>query len=393
MRMDTPANSTSEVLRLHRREEGYRSLLLRLFVLLKTAQVGDQDEERFEGALQSFLTPLLMMLKTEGSLIIGERDGYLYLNGVRARVDLEGFAALKFLVQALLSRDLSGILFMVGVSEEELVRFLETFLRPDGGPSGHAFLEEVESRGILHIQPILRPEIDIVSALDPHGEEQQRSAPTQKTYFKSVFLLKILLEGVSLSSCVGIREAKQILLDLVDHLLEKDVLLIAIDGLREHAPEKFLHSINVAILATELGGQVLLDPDDLRDLGAAALVHECGRVEALAPLPVDAPHGYYEAAYRLLARGAHGSEDVLRIARIVREIPGSSPTASLVLQTLRLADRFERFLTRARSFDLDMSTILDRFRSQGTDRILLDALCATVRSFRPESSRVVAAVR
>ncbi|MFQ5503503.1 MAG: HD-GYP domain-containing protein [Planctomycetota bacterium] len=347
--------TTSEVFRIQTREEAYKDILIRLFVLLKTAQT-DTSDELFDSALDELMEALHQSLAREGTLVVGERDGYLYLNGVRARLDLDGFAALKFLVQAFIGRDLSGILFEHGVTGAEFRAFLEVFLKPENeSATGQGFTQLLRERGVSKIHPILRSQ-GKERADRFHSDPRIRPAAPQNTYFKSIFVIKQLLEGVGPSCCQTRRSSMRIIQRLSKHILDEEAFLIFLDQLRQWDFSLFKHSVNVSILSVVLGKRMGLSPTLLDDLGVAALFHDVGMVDLSFPKGERAvclakeernPRKHAELSLRRLISTGQVSDLILRAALIAYchhdkdEEPEGGSSTSLLARIVGVADSFE----------------------------------------------------
>ena len=339
------AGTTSGVLRVRRREELYREILVRFFVLMKTAQTISTEDEEFGEALERFLEPLSMCLDSEGTLVIGERDGSLYLNAIRARVDARGFPAQKYLVQTLVASEFAGIMFERGVSAKEVCTFLDVFFRPGRPTSAQAFSGLVDAQSICHIHPILR------SQLDPDFEADEDEASeslgtsdagpffSRKTYFKSIFVLKHLLESLRAVDYFDLRESKQIVQSLVEHLVEDEAADAALDLIRERDVVVFRHSVHSAVLAVGIGRRMGLGRRLLGDLGIAALFQHIAKHEH--ELASDTTNrAIHMASFRRLITNGGVSRMMLRAALTAYEradSPGDGDVVSLLTRIIRVA--------------------------------------------------------
>ncbi len=275
-----PQGSPSAVLRARNRDGRFRRLLRRLFVLLKAAQMREDGRDLFLKAVTEFMPSLGKVLDLEGELAIVEKDGYLFLNGIRAQVSVEGFAALKFLVQALIGRELSGISFLRGITKGEIERFMPLFAREEGIPCPfEEFEEALREHDIVMIRPIPRIR-----------RERPRTPKTEgeRTFLKTIFVQKQCLEGLRSGCILDLRLGKQIIQGIVEHLLEEEACLLALDSLRDRGPHLFHHSVRVAVVSVWLGRMLDLGPELLGKLGVAALFHDLG-VEPRDGGPVVTP--------------------------------------------------------------------------------------------------------
>lgn len=298
------------------REEGYQQVLLGLFRLLKSAEEAGTQALHSQETLNLFLDPLRVCLEQEGSLLLGEREGHLYLNGLRAHIDLEVFPALKYLVQSFRERNLLGLLFDSGIDAEELGRFLVSFLIAEDMPGEFGINQDLQT-----IHPLLRDSedgsISGLSRIDPGTVFTSR-----QTWFKNILVVKHLLQGRSSSCPVDVDEAMHILQDLAQVILSNEAFLLALDELEDWDPRLFSHSVDVALISVQLGRRMGLDQDQLNELGVSALVHDVGFVDLDAASQLrqkefrsreSSGEGRHESrSFRRLARHAVGSRLVMR---------------------------------------------------------------------------------
>ncbi|MEZ5988316.1 MAG: HD domain-containing protein [Planctomycetota bacterium] len=358
----TRGDAPAEVLRALEREEVYQRVLLRLFLLLKHVEEEDPAGVSDE-VLASFLDPLRDCLAAEGSLVLGERGGYLYLNGVRARLDLEGFSALRYLVQVLYAHELQGLLFEPGLSRADLLGLLALVLDRDAAPDA-SFSERLERAGVRRIHPIAREVVDEgdrenLYRLDPGADFSSR-----KTWFKSIFIVKHLLAGRSSSCPVGLDDAVPILQELAQALLGEESFLRALDDLKDWDAGLFSHSVDVALISVVLGRRMGFDNEHLAQLGVSALFHDIGHVglgraeergRSFRAGEVEEPRRHASRSFRRLAPYAVGSAILERAALIAwhHHEPGSplphprpdeEGRRALMRAVVEVVDRYDRLL-------------------------------------------------
>lgn len=374
--------ASMHLFRQHRREESYRALLVRLFVLLETTQAGGPRAERFAAACAAFRGELFELLEREGSLLLAEREGHLFFNGVRARIDLAGFTALKFLVRTLLARELSGFLLMQGLTDAELQQFFELFLSP-APHAGQTFCDELEQRGVRCIQPVLRVEGEFAEILGHVLESGSESPRRPTSYFKSIFLLRHLLSGLEGSRLVDFAEAKDLLLELVEFVLDEDGVLTALDHLKGSDPALYRHGVESAVLAQQIGRELGLEGELLLRLGVCALLHDFGHAR-----PGD---GAGERLSFQLVMGEHCfSELVLESAIVAHahenldELEGElDPQTELLARIVHATERFARLVTRGRVYGLDPVRVVRRLEQHGLAPHFVRALREIARRLSP----------
>ena len=263
--------SPSAIFQVQRREEDFQELLLKLFVLMKVSEDPGATGSLEKEALDAFFDILTPIVQREGELSVVEKGGHLFLNGVRARLRVEGFSALKFLVQTLFAHELSGIRFLMEVEKEEVDRFRSLLFESREAQEGLDFATILKKNRISSIQAIPRR---ILRARD----RVQPGIRPDQTYLRTIFVQKQLLEGLDVGDFLDIRRAKQVLEFLLGHLLKEERCLMALDSLRTKGEELFRHSVHVAVYSLFLGRKLGLPSELLGQLGVSALFHDLGLI-------------------------------------------------------------------------------------------------------------------
>ena len=342
---DSDAVSPSAVFQIQKREETYKHILLRLFFLLKVRQEDDSSEDLLEASLIGFHELLCQCLDKEGSLVMSEQDGFLFLNGVRARVDLDGFSALKYLVQALLARGLTGVLFESGLQTGEILDFLDVFVLTENGEH-QAFTRLLADRGVKHIHAIVDERYDLAREFGLDRRMLLKRPPTPgKTYFKRILVVKHLLNAVSSSCPVTREETHQLLQELALGVLGNESYLLALDELEDWNPELYSHSVSVAVISLALAVRMGLSEELLQDLGIAALFHDIGLVGTELSTAEDRRRGERRSAtLRRLFFCAEPSDNLLRSALAVDELYDVS--TSLLARILDVANAYDSLVKK-----------------------------------------------
>jgi hypothetical protein len=390
------------------RAELHRNLVFRLFVLMKTAAIHEHANVLFQESLAAFKSVLGALLEKENGLILEEKAGFLFANGVRVRLDVEGFAALKHMVQVFMQRNISGLVFDLGLADAEVLSFLDVFSHP---APDQDIVEELSIRGVERIHVIARRDDDRESEA---FNDQQPATGVPETYFKSIFVAKHLLEGVRQGGSVDMRAAKRVVQTIVDLILDDESTLLTLTGLREFDTSIFSHSVNVSVLSMILGQRIGIPRNLVGDLGTAALFHDIGMLD----MPKDSsPH--HEAGadaalaerhpslgLRRLITQDHSSDLMRRAAITAYEHhlgvdsegypPGPIGEVSLLSRIVQLADAYEEMtnpldasshsLTQAQALEAIRKDAGKRFDSKLVD-VLEDLVLSSLRVAGPEPAR------
>ncbi len=341
--------SPSAIFQVQRREEDFQELLLKLFVLMKVSEDPAATGSLEEEALDAFFEILIPIVQREGELSVVEKGGHLFLNGVRARLRVEGFSALKFLVKTFFEHDLSGIRFLMEVEKEEVDRFRSLLFESRGEQEERDFAEVLKKNEIDSIQSIPRRHQGARDRVQPGIRPDQ-------TYLRTIFVQKQLLEGLDVPEFLDIRRAKQVLELLLGHLLKEESCLVALDSLRTKRKELCRHSVHVAVYSLFLGRKLGLPSDLLGQLGVSALFHDLGLIFRQDPVPDGSPsESGLETFHALMHLGARS--DLLRRAALTAwdsqreeedgsdlDSMGSGP--DLFAKIIALADAMDSLLSK-----------------------------------------------
>lgn len=100
---------------------------------------------------------------------------------------------------------------------------------------------------------------------------------------------------------VKIRDAREIVLGLLTNLSSQDNIFVNLAEVREHSLFTYLHTCNVATLGMSFGLSLGLQGEAAFDLGAAALLHDVGKV--LVPKAIlEKPAKLDEEEWKLVRR-------------------------------------------------------------------------------------------
>ena len=337
------------------RSERYRQLVFKLFVLLKTAQLHVEGNVLYEDAVKGFLGTISPFLEEETRLLLQVRAGFLFVNGVRIRISVEGFAAIENLVAYLLERDLSGILFESGLTQQDLIKSVKLLNDSHRVGKGEALSRKLVQSGILRIQLMVKSEQEDDS--EDEDEFDQARKP-RETYLRSVYVAKHLMDGVSRNGHINVRLAKRIVHGIVDLMVEQDGALPVLSNLESDDGSVFRHSVNVCVYVVLLGKQLGLPRKLLGELGVAALFHDIGKVhegdeEAAVFLDDEEERDHPVKGFRHLMQHGSFSDLMMRTMIVCYQSHMDMPDRdsleeppNLLASVVRVADAYERATLR-----------------------------------------------
>ncbi|MCA8971007.1 MAG: hypothetical protein KDC95_14540 [Planctomycetes bacterium] len=266
--------TTSGVLRIRRREELYRELLTRFFVLLKAVQYGESDEADRSRALSDFHVRLSEILDHESTLFLSERDGYLYVNAIRARIDADAFAMQRFLVREFAQNGIAGVIFERGLTEAEIPLTLDALFHA-GSVGSEPAMDRLRAIGVKKVHVLVRTEEGSGLVSVQHGDDRLSgpgNSDPERTYFKSILVLRHFLRGLDGTCPVGSDERHRIAKAMSQRMLVHEDGHVALDLVREFDQEALAAVLRVAVPAVAVAKRYGFSDGLARDFGIATLL-------------------------------------------------------------------------------------------------------------------------
>ena len=108
------------------------------------------------------------------------------------------------------------------------------------------------------------------------SEDQKRYS--KEVYFKSINLVKEVMESVKNQKVLNVRKAKRLMQNAVNAIMQDESTLLGLANIKNYDDYTFNHSVNVAIYAIALGQRIGIPKKHLSHLGMAGLFHDIGKI-------------------------------------------------------------------------------------------------------------------
>lgn len=230
-------------------------------------------------SINNFKDFLKEIFQSFGRLHINVYDGEVYLFN-RFVPDL-GKSFLKF-IEFLESRKINEISILPGITEREIYEFAKAISEKP---------ENIEKAGGL--QTILSnleiTHISVTSATPKKFDADESESDldflgiSEETYMKAVMAIKKLAAQVLSGATINVSEARMIVDELVERVLDNPDALIRLSILKNYDEDTYYHSVNVLLLSITLGASLGFEKPVLSALGLSALLHDLGKVK----IPVE----------------------------------------------------------------------------------------------------------
>jgi HD-GYP domain-containing protein (c-di-GMP phosphodiesterase class II) len=173
-------------------------------------------------------------------------------------------------------RDVGGIVFLPGLTSQELIRFAGLMNKDPGYLSGLGGIRTIlEKEGILHI--VLH---NVVLVEKQAGDDIKAGKKKASEVFKdAIDTVKEMAHVLHYGQLSSIRKVNSVIQSMVDNILDNRDALVGMTNLKMYDEYTFAHSVNTSILASSLGTFLSFDKPQIAALGMAALMHDIGKVE------------------------------------------------------------------------------------------------------------------
>ena len=269
-------------------------------ILIKTAQIHDVHNVALDGPVEN-LRKMLGRLKDWGDADLTVQGEYLYLGGMKIKMDIECFMNFVFLTDEFKKRSLGSIHFEPSLSSEDLRKFVKIFVSTDlkGDKIFESFRLQIVKAGIVTI--LIERREDHEEVEDIKGLLKDRKEIAKRTYSKTLTAVSEVMDSIKLRQTVSVKKAKRVVQAMVDQILQEESNLIGLTSLRCHDEYTHNHSVNVCVLSLVIGQRLGYNKRKLAELGLAALFHDIGKSEI--PLEVlNKPAEFDENEWKVMRR-------------------------------------------------------------------------------------------
>lgn len=287
-----------------------RQLIVAIYGALRALRLYPAENEAVRNALQELSGAARTLLTKDNELELKATSEFLFVNGVRLRLDLDNYASFSHILSLMRSCGIGTLHVSPAAQERDWLVLLSLLLASAGESevSHHEVREKLEAAGVLafDVGPLLAPD-------DDSDFMQRAKEAAKRTYAHSVAVTREMMTSLRLGQAPNIRKIKRVVQTIVDQILSEETSLIGLTTLRDYDEYTFTHSVNVCIFSVALGRRLGLSRQQLYDLGLAALFHDIGK--SRVPLAVlNKTEGLTDEDWRWLA--AHPWLGVLALFRL-----------------------------------------------------------------------------
>jgi HD-GYP domain-containing protein (c-di-GMP phosphodiesterase class II) len=237
------------------------------YALIKSIQVYDVNNDVVQTNVQRLFNYMQTVFTLYARLDLVRYRDYIFFNKQRMRYEIEGYASLQFMHTKLKHLQIKSLIFMQGITKQEIVLFCLLFKKSD----------EEFSRALNKIN-FSNIAVEFSTGDDVIPDFLRDDARVKRSYFKALKVTKNLMQNLWVNRPVDVRQSRRIVYNLIDSLSRDEFGILALTAIKNFDEYTYNHSLNVGILALAVGQRIGLNKKDLADIGTAGILHDIGKV-------------------------------------------------------------------------------------------------------------------
>lgn len=272
-------------------DEGYSAellpaeqLLQALQALTSTVKIYQANNQLVVNGMQQLVKAAQSLLGSNDWVVIHLENGRFFVNDEKLLRRKGSATILDNYYTYLSDRRIPGFRIVpaiVTASAEELTGFVRLLNSCATQPEPAEWLEmQLLGAGIGWIS-VLQVDENIQSRKERPPEEELEAPGRRyprKIYAYTLRALREAAERIGEGQRFGMRKSGRMIQTMVEEISSQESRMLVMSTVRDHSDQIFIHSVNVAILAIQLGRELGLGKDALERLGTCALFHDLGKL-------------------------------------------------------------------------------------------------------------------
>ena len=244
--------------------------------LLRGAAIYDQKNVNIDRLTHECAQAINGIIRTHGNLFLKIVRDNFFFNNTRIIVRADKYPIFKSFWQEMRKRWIGEVEFTEEVRGEDLKDFVYLILGLElNNESNYLHVKkQLEYRNIRSIEV---GKLEFFKDEDIYVDSEDQKKHSKEVYFRSIGLVKEVVESINQQKALNIRKAKRLMQDAVNAILQDDSTLLGLANIKNYDEYTFNHSVNVAIYAIALGQRIGIPKKHLSHLGMAALFHDIGK--------------------------------------------------------------------------------------------------------------------
>jgi len=251
-------------------------LITKFYRLLKGTTIYDRKNVNIDRLTQECLQVINSIIQSEGSLLLKIVRDNFFFNNIRIIVKADKYAMFKAFWQEMRKRWIGEMEFSAEVGGEHLKDFVYLLSGlEESNESNYLYVKkQLEYR---NIESIHVGKLEFFKDEDIYIDSEDQKRYSKEVYFKSIGLVKEVVESINQQKALNIRKAKRLMQNAVNAIMQDDSTLLGLANIKNYDEYTFNHSVNVAIYAIALGQRIGIPKKHLSHLGMAGLFHDMGK--------------------------------------------------------------------------------------------------------------------
>jgi len=250
--------------------------LAKFYRLLKGAGLYDRKNIHMDRLTEDCLEAIQAVMDLEGQLYLKLVRDNLFFNNYRLQVRADRYTVLRGLLQELRKRWIGEIEITEKITGEQLKEFVYLMVSvEDNNETNYLVINrKLEFRDIRMIHT---GKLESFRDEEIYVDSEDQKRQSKEIYFKSINLVKEVMEGVKQQKALNVRKAKRLMQSAVNSIIQDDSTLLGLANIKNYDDYTFNHSVNVAIYAIALGQRIGVPKKHLAHLGMSGLFHDAGK--------------------------------------------------------------------------------------------------------------------
>jgi putative nucleotidyltransferase with HDIG domain len=250
--------------------------ITRFYRLLKGTTIYDRKNVIIDRLTQECLQVINDILRSEGTFFLKIVRDNFFLNNIRIPVKVDKYAILKGFWQEMRRRWIGELEFLTTVNGEQLknIIYLLSGLEENNESNYLYVKKQLENQ---HIDAFDIGKLEFFRDEEIYVDSEDQKNFSKEVYFKSIDLVKEVVENIHQQKALNIRKAKRLMQNAVNAILQDESTLLGLANIKNYDEYTFNHSVNVAIYAIALGQRIGIPKRHLSHLGMAGLFHDIGK--------------------------------------------------------------------------------------------------------------------
>jgi HD-GYP domain-containing protein (c-di-GMP phosphodiesterase class II) len=251
--------------------ESARSVFQQLSAVLKNATLYPGAHPFVLSSAEKLLNKIEELLATRKEVAFYIVGGELFFETHSVPID----QSLSLFIEQFTSRDVGGIIFKPGLTQQELIQFAALMNKDPAVLTAEGTIDEIIAKErIAHIALHRAILVDKKIGGEIKVEEKKAAA----VFKDAIDAVKEMVHAVHMDKSASLRKMNTVVQAMVDNVLDNRDALMGLTSIKMYDEYTFAHSVNTSILAVSLGTYLSFEKPQIAALGVAGLMHDIGKV-------------------------------------------------------------------------------------------------------------------